>query len=158
MFFCSICHPKATLSLKFFDEIQDKHHHHKHHLSKRGSFPSSIYVKPDLTREERAFDSAFLKVRCLSGTDKKCIKLRGNNIYINKLLSATLTSGASVATNIVNSSLSNPQDSDSIQLVSIPTIHHQSASSNSEPMITTALSAPNTADSFQATTQAKSNK
>ena len=43
-------------------------------LSKRGSLPSSIYVKPDLTREERAVDSAFLKVRwnlIQSGTDKK---------------------------------------------------------------------------------------
>ena len=52
-------------------------------LSKRGSLPSPISVKPDLTREERAFDSAFLKIRwnlIQGGTDKKCIRLRGNNI------------------------------------------------------------------------------
>jgi len=32
-------------------------------LSKRGSLPSLIYIKPDLTQEERALDSAFLRTR-----------------------------------------------------------------------------------------------
>ena len=51
-------------------------------LSKRGSLPSSIYVKPNLTLEE---SSAFLRARwnlIQNNTDKKSIKLRGNNIYM----------------------------------------------------------------------------
>ena len=128
-------------------------------LSKRGSLQSPIHIKPDLTRDERAVDSAFLKVRwnlIQTGTDKKCIKLRGNNIYINKLLYARLTKAndGSIETNIVNNNLSNSQLSDSIQLVSTPTLHQHSPSSNPEPMITTASSA----DSSQSTAQAKSDK
>jgi len=60
-------------------------------LSKRSSLPSPIVVNPDLTREERALHSAFLKIRwnlIQNGTDKKCIWLRGSNILINKLLYA----------------------------------------------------------------------
>jgi len=97
-------------------------------LSKRGSLQSPIHVKPDLTRDKRAVDSAFLKVRwnlIQTGTDKKCIKLRANNIYINKLLYARLTKAndGSIETNTVNNNLSNSQLSDSIQLVSTPTLH-----------------------------------
>jgi len=59
---------------------------------------------------------SFLKARwnvIQSGTDKKCIKL---SIYINKLLYARLikSNDGSIVTDIVNNSLTNSQDNDSI--------------------------------------------
>ena len=79
-------------------------------LAKRSSLPSPIVIKPDLTREERAIDSAFLRPRwnlIQSGTDKKSIRLKGNDILINKLLYARLvqSSDGSVVVNVINNQL-----------------------------------------------------
>ena len=123
-------------------------------LSKRGSPPSSILVKPDLTREERAIDSAFLKTRwnlIQSGTDKKYIRLRGTNIYINKQLYARLdkSKDGSFVVNIIDTNLPTPsysQDTTHSNSTSIPTHTQHSTTSNSnnpEPMITAASSASN---------------
>ena len=121
-------------------------------LSKRSSLPSPIVIKPDLTREERALDSAFLKIRwnlIQNGTDKKCIRLRGSNILINKLLYAKLvkSNDGSVKVNIINNQLTStsqdPTHSDSIQLAPTPATNQAiSSSSYAEPMITTGPPTP----------------
>jgi len=117
-------------------------------LSKRGSLPSSINIKPDLTRLRRK-SSVFLRTRwnlTQSGTNKKFIKLRGSNIYVNKLLYAKSDDG-SIVRNVINSSLSSlslteeSSHSDSNQMLSPPNQH--TATSNPEPMTTTTSSTPN---------------
>ena len=62
-------------------------------LSKRSSVPKQILVKPVMTREERAIKAVYLRTRwqlARNGTDKKLVKLRGNNIYDNKSLFRTI--------------------------------------------------------------------
>jgi len=121
----------------------------------RGSLPFPIIIKPDLTREERAIDSAFLKTRwnlIQNGTDKKCIRLRGNNIYINKTLYARFDKSinGSFVTNIIdiNQSTSNSQHTThnaSWQDVFIPSTNQTTSTpnlTNPEPMITSESSTP----------------
>ena len=56
----------------------------------RESSPRNI--KPVMTREERAIEAVYLRTRWQlpqNGTDKNFVKLRGNNIYVNKSLFGT---------------------------------------------------------------------
>ena len=62
-------------------------------LSKRASLPKQIVIKSDMTREERAVEAVYLRTRwnlAQNGTDKKFIKLRGKDIYVNKSLFGTI--------------------------------------------------------------------
>ena len=57
-------------------------------LSKRIQLHQRISIKPDMSRDERASEAAFLKERwnlIQEGTDRKSIKWRNNEIYNNKL-------------------------------------------------------------------------
>ena len=58
-------------------------------LSKAGSLPSGLQIKPDMTREERLTESILLKERWAliqKETDHKTIKIRGNKIFVNNKL------------------------------------------------------------------------
>ena len=62
-------------------------------LSKRSQLKQPISIKPDMSRDERASEAAFLKERwnlIQEGTDRKFIKLRNNEIYINNKLHGRL--------------------------------------------------------------------
>ena len=67
-------------------------------LSKRSSVPRPILIKPVMTREERAIEAVYLRTRwqlAQNGTDKNFVKLRGNNIYVNKSLFGTIERSSS---------------------------------------------------------------
>ena len=67
-------------------------------LSKRSSVPRPILIKPVMTREERAIEAVYLRTRwqlAQNGTEKNFVKLRGNNIYVNKSLFGTIERSSS---------------------------------------------------------------
>ena len=58
-------------------------------LSNGSLAPKDIIIKPYLSREEKEIESVYLRTRwelAQKGTNKKCIKLKGSNIYINSKL------------------------------------------------------------------------
>ena len=58
-------------------------------LSKAGSLPSGLRIKPDMTREEQLTESILLKEKWAliqKETDRKTIKIRGNKIFVNNKL------------------------------------------------------------------------
>ena len=62
-------------------------------LSKRSSVPKQILIEPAMTREESVIEAVYLRTRwqlAQNGTNKKIVKPRGNNIYVNKSLFGTI--------------------------------------------------------------------
>ena len=58
-------------------------------LSKRSLLEHPAFIKPDMPRDERASEAAFLKERwslAQRGVDRKSIKLRNGHIYIDNTL------------------------------------------------------------------------
>ena len=62
-------------------------------LSKKGLLQKPISIKPDMSRDERASEAAFLRERwslIQDGIDRKSIKLRSYEIYVNNELHGRL--------------------------------------------------------------------
>ena len=58
-------------------------------LSKTSSLPNGIWIKPDMTREERLIKLILQKERWAliqRETERKTIKIRGNKIFVNNKL------------------------------------------------------------------------
>ena len=58
-------------------------------LSKRSLLEHPVSIKPDMPRDERASEAAFLKERwslAQRGVDRKTIKLRNGHVYIDNTL------------------------------------------------------------------------
>ena len=66
-------------------------------FSRKGSCPSGISIKHDLSPTERQIESTLLKERwqlLQSGVDRKSIKIKGPNIFVAGKLHARVTNGA----------------------------------------------------------------
>lgn len=92
-------------------------------LSKRHNVPSSVSIKPDLSPANRKIEALLLKERWQlieSGVDRRSIKIRGSNIYVNNqlhgkvvdfILSLVSNSEVSPINSVSPTSLTTPIDS-----------------------------------------------
>ena len=109
-------------------------------LSKRSQLKQPISIKPDMSRDERASEAAFLKERwnlIQEGTDRKSIKLRNNEIYINNKLHGRLEksiSGYYTVTRQSGLSLTNTaEENNNIQMHTTPPPSSQPPPPSSQP-------------------------
>lgn len=108
-------------------------------LSKRHNSPSPITIKPDLSPTNRKIEALLLKERWRlieSGVDRRHIKIRGSNIYLNDQLHGkiieselSLVSNPMESSKGVNHQSSNTQSSSfSVSQVPPSNVHGQSSS------------------------------
>ena len=113
-------------------------------LSNRESLSSPIYIKPDMTKEERHRESVLLKERwnlIQSGVPKKVIRIQGSRLYVRNALHGQLKNSMFVASTASTVSSHDPCSNE----------HSQSPASQPVYACTssTSATAPNVSDNLQ---------